>query len=166
MLPVNSTIDVTRLLISLAFESLNGKEKQLDAQISRMKIEADTYLEELRIEVRMNEVNAQKELYLSLIELSKHAYDRKMDFFVKAFGDFNALIAQHQTVLLDELKALRQKEFTIGLTDLDKIQLFKSRAEINKELQDLKKMNAIMTCEFNTRVSSLSPEIRLSIPGL
>ena len=46
-----------------------------------MKIQADTYLEEMRIEARMTEIKAQKDIYLALIDLSKHAYDRKMDFF-------------------------------------------------------------------------------------
>jgi hypothetical protein len=77
MLPVNSTIDVTRLLMSIAFANTDNKrqlrEKELDSQISRMKIEADTYLEEMRI-------SAQKEVYSSLTELSRHAFDRKMDF--------------------------------------------------------------------------------------
>jgi hypothetical protein len=46
-----------------------------------MKIQTDTYLEEMRIEARMTEIKAQKDIYLALIDLSKHAYDRKMDFF-------------------------------------------------------------------------------------
>lgn len=158
MLPVNPA-DVTRLLMNIAFavadNRLRGKE--LDVQVSRMKNEVDTHLQEMR-------TNTQKEVYLSLVDLSKHAFDRKMDFFVKAFSDFMALMRQQQLALEEELKALRERRFTVGLTNADLIRIDKSRTDIRNELEKLRLMSATMTSEFNMRVSSLSPELRLSLP--
>jgi hypothetical protein len=158
MLPVNSAIDVTRLLIGIAFAGADSglRRKELDLQVSRLKIEAETRLQEMRI-------NTQKEVYLSLIELSRHAFDRKMDFFVKAFSDFMSLLREQQLTLEADLKALRDERFTAGMTDEDLVKINKSRTDIRNELAELRLMSATMTCEFNMRVSYLSPELRLSV---
>ena len=170
MLPVNSTIDVTRLLMNVAFNQVNSnqqlREKEIEADISRMRIQADTYLEEMRIEARMTEIKAQKDIYLALVDLSKHAYDRKMDFFSKALADFNALIREHQKALFSEKDALRAQELRKGRSEEENIQLLKDRAEINRQLADLNKISATVTFEFNARVAALSPEVRLAIPRL
>jgi len=181
MLPIDSTIDVTRLLMGIAFAGYDTKkkmqEKELDTQVSRMRIEADTYLQEMRIEsrmnevnaqkeIRINEVNAQKEIYLSLVELSKHAYDRKMDFFLKSFGEFMTLLAQQQKILDEELKGLRYKEHSIDLSDLDKMIIVKTRTDIMNELAEVRGMSEKIMYEFNMRVSNLAPDVRLAIPRL
>ena len=159
MIPVNSAIDVTRLLIGIAFAGAEkqSRGKELEVQVSRMKIEADTQLKEMKI-------NAEKEVYLALTELSKHAFDRKMDFFVRAFGDFMALMEKQQATLGEELKSLGSQRFTVGLTTADLIKVDKSRTDIRNEMEKLRLMSATMMYEFNARISNLSPELRLTLP--
>lgn len=151
MLPVNTAFDVTRYLMGITFSQIRGKE--LDIQKAGM----DYRLRELQ-------VNANKEIYLSLIALSKHAFDRKMDFFVQAFEEFMEMMRQQQRALESELRTLREKKFTEGLTIQQSLQIEKCCTDVLIQLEQIRSESAAITHEFNMRVSSLSPEVRLSLP--
>jgi hypothetical protein len=75
-----------------------------------------------------------------------------------------ALIAQQQSTLEQELKILRDKRFVVGLTNAELIQIDKGRTDIRNELEKIRGMTSVITCEFNARVSNLSPELNLTIP--
>lgn len=153
MLPVNVAFDMTRYLMGITFSQIRGKE--LDAQKASM----DYRLRELQ-------VNANKDVYLSLIELSKHAFDKKMDYFVQAFGKFMKMMMRQQRALELEIKTLREKKFTEGLTSQQYIQIEKCYTDVLIQLEQIRSESAEITYEFNMRVSSLSPELRLSLPRI
>lgn len=153
MLPVNVVFDMTRYLMGITFSQIRGKE--LDTQKASM----DARLRELQI-------NANKDVYLSLIALSKHAFDRQMDFFVQAFGEFMEMMKQQQLALESELKILREKKFTVGHTSQQFIQIEKSCTDVRIQLEQIRSESAAITYEFNMRVTSLSPELRFSLPRI
>jgi hypothetical protein len=169
MVPIHLTVEATRALMGVAFANAESgrklREKELDVGLARMQIEANTYLEELRIEAETSRVNAQKEVYLALVDLAKHAYDQRMKFFFESFRSLNALIDSHYSARLSELQAMEGKEFDSTLSTSDKVRLFKARADISRDLADLRATKSAITSEFNTRVSFLSPEIRALVAG-
>ncbi len=123
---------------------------QVEQRIASMQFE----LRRMEMEVEQQRIQAQKEIIQSLIEASQHAFDRKMDFFRDAFHRSHGLIEQHQSELLAEQRSLSERRFD-DMPDGDRLRLNSRLSEINGTLIDLKKISAILTHEFNSRVSSL-----------
>lgn len=143
-----------QVIMSVARSQINNnrsiKEAQLMVETQRLKAMAETA-----------RIQSQKEIIQSMMALSQHAYDRKMDFFVQTYNKFHSLINQHQDELLEELKSLRGKEFEDNITENQFIQIIQARSVINTELSELKKINALMTHEFNQQVAVLSIEFNI-----
>lgn len=150
MIPANTL----QLMMSVALSQIQNdrslKESELIAETERLRIMAD-----------VAKYNSQKEIIQSLISLSQHVFDRKLDFFVQTYNSMFALITQHQSELLKQLDDLRGKEFDENVTENKFIQIMQARSVINSELNELKKASALMSNEFNHQVASLKIELNL-----
>jgi len=164
MLPINSTIDVTRLIMGVAFAGVDSKrqvqEKELEMRLERFREEERTYRQEMREETRRLEISADRDVKLAVMQLAKHAFDRKMDFFVEAFREFVTSMAQHEMALQEREKELNMKQWTAGLTMPEKIQIRKSIEFIQIDLNNIRLMRFEITRDFNKRVEGLAPEIK------
>ncbi|MFM8332872.1 MAG: hypothetical protein ACKN9T_14405 [Candidatus Methylumidiphilus sp.] len=179
MYPIQPTLEITKILLDVAFANNEGnrklREKEVDTQLEQYRIQERSYIKEREIEERMHRVAAQKEVELSRIsaqkevtlvmaDLAKHAFDRKMDFFCASFGEVLQAIKWHKQLLAEEKKALDMKQWTVGLSIPETIQIRKRAEQISIDLINLDAMLFEITKDYNQKISALAPEVKLSLP--
>lgn len=139
-----------------------GRKSTADAK----RAEFEVHIRSLELAAEREKVQAQKEILLRLVAVTQHVFDRKMDFFQEAFRSFHALIAQHQTALIEEQRALQERQFADGLSDLQFAQIMQRKAQISVELIDLKKISAVVSRELSGIVHGLSADLTThALPG-
>lgn len=137
--------------ISRAIESKYDYERE--------RLHASIRVMELQVARERNQ--AQREILLSLIEASRHVFDRKMDAFIEAFRVTNKHIARRQSELVEEKRQIEAQNDKIDMSINEKRIIARRLREINNNLHDLDIISLKAQKEFNLRVASLEPDISI-----
>ena len=133
------------------------RQAELETERVRLNVQFQMHLASLQQEYALARLAAEKEIILEVISISKHAFDRKMDFITNIYMTVHELIARHQQALLAEHDELKSRRFDGALNRSERLRDDARLSEVSIMLIDLETFSHTLGTDFAEIGRSLSP---------